>query len=147
MEDGLTSQQVGARVKAALDETGKSREWLCAQADISLSKLTRIFKGTHELSVTEMWRIAVATDKPFGWFAGELDPAPERLATAAERATLAIQAMHAALARLLGDLAGARVALGGGDETQLEVASVATPSSKAAKNPGKAVTVPRKATG
>lgn len=134
----LTRELVGERIRDALGS--RRPEWLAAEAGMSLSKLNRIMNGSHDASVVEVWRIAKATGVAFASFAGEDQPADQRVAGAVERAESTIRSMQAALGQLLTDLAAARsLAI---DEVKIDGAV----GKHATKKRSKAVTVPREAT-
>jgi transcriptional regulator with XRE-family HTH domain len=71
----INQKQLGTRIQKAIKDaekaTGKTRTEIAAEAGMSLSALDRYAGGRGDPPATKMHGIAIATGKPFGWFAGE----------------------------------------------------------------------------
>lgn len=111
----LTQKQLGERIQKAIKDaekkTGKTRTEIAAEAGMSLSSLDRYAAGGGDPPATKMHGIAIATGKPFGWFAGERvaadDPA-ERLAEVESSVTELVQRTESRMLGLIEMLATAR---------------------------------------
>jgi transcriptional regulator with XRE-family HTH domain len=63
-----TDKTVGARVRLARMEMGKSQEWLGDQLGLTFQQVQKYEKGTNRIGSSRMVQIAKALNRPVAWF-------------------------------------------------------------------------------
>lgn len=148
----ITPEALGRRIATAIreapDDYRGNPTMVAGKLRISTDTLDNYIKGKGGgPGAVTVAQLAEITGKSFGWFAGERDPAPERLASVAERAQRDLDVMEQRLAAMLDELRLARAAVVPVDEAQIDRGVGRSGRKQATKKGGKAVAVPREASG